>query len=161
MVASPPAKREPAMTDFWRNWLTILCGAIGAFGLVLIGTGFTATSGPGLAVLRLMNPAATLDFDPTLRFGFGLLGAVTLGWSVTLLAAFRAADRLGAAGAPVWRLLTGGLIGWYLIDSTISIATGFTLNAVSNTLFLAAFLLPAWRAGVLGGGTGRVAGRAV
>lgn len=142
------------MTDFWRNWLTAVCGAIGAFGLILIGAASEPTDGPARAVFGLMNPEATLVFDDTLRFALGLLGAVTLGWSVTLLAATRAADRLGATGAPTWRLIVGGVLGWYVIDSVISVATGFALNAISNTLFTAALLLPVLRCGLLGGNRG-------
>lgn len=147
------------MTGFWRNWLTFVCGAIAVFGLVVIGAGFAATDGSVRALLGLMNPAARLDFDPTLRFTTGLMGAVTFGWGITLLATVRAADQLGAAGAPIWRLTTLGLLVWYVIDSAISVATGFALNAASNTVITAAFLLPVVRLGLLGGGGGRVAGR--
>ena len=149
------------MTRFWRIWLDVWCLAVGAFGIVLIGGAFAATDGPARAVLAIINPAADLDFSPTLRFALALMGAVTLGWSITLGAAIRAADALGTAGAPVWRMVTWSVVGWYVIDSSLSVATGFALNAVSNSVLLAGYLLPVLRSGVLtsdraiGGGTVR------
>ena len=38
--------------------------------------------------------------------------------------------------------LTLALIIWYVIDGIISIATGFGLNAVSNTAFAIAYFIP-------------------
>jgi len=42
-------------------------------------------------------------------------------------------------------------VSWYVIDSILSITTGFGLNAAPNTVFMAAFLLPVIRSGVLRG----------
>jgi hypothetical protein len=40
-------------------------------------------------------------------------------------------------------------VGWCVIDSILSIATGFWLNTVANAIYTAAFLLPVIRSGVL------------
>lgn len=61
----------------------------------------------------------------------------------------RGAQLLGAAAAPVWRLLTVSVVGWYLIDGVLSAATGFPLNIVPNTLLLAGFVAPVLGSGVL------------
>jgi hypothetical protein len=79
-----------------------------------------------------------------------LLGAVTLGMALAVLAAARAAERPGPEGRPIWVRLTGAMAVWYLVDSGLSVATGFPLNAVSNTLILAGFLAPVLGSGVLG-----------
>lgn len=139
------------MTGFWRNWLTIWCGAVAIFGLVLTGGAFPTADAPIRWMIATINPAADATMTDTLRFSLALMGAVTIGWSLTLHAAIRAADRLGAAGGPVWRLLVLSMCAWYVIDSSLSVATGFGLNAVSNTVFMAAFLWPLWRSGVFGG----------
>ena len=50
---------------------------------------------------------------------------------------------------PVWILVTSSVAVWYAIDTALSLATGFGLNAIPNTIFLAAFLLPIVCSGVL------------
>ena len=138
------------MTDFWRGWLAIWCLAVGAFGAVLIGGAFAATDVLVRALLDMMNGSAPLEMTVPLRFALALMGAVTLGWAVSLYAAIRAADLLGERGQPIWRMLTAGVVGWYIVDSALSVATGFGLNAASNTIFLIAFLWPVLASGVLG-----------
>lgn len=137
------------MSEFWRRWLVVWCWAVGLFGVVLAGAGLEATSGPVRLVFALLGPGQPLVLDDPMRFAVALMGAVTLGWSVTLLAAVQAAHALGDRAAPVWKLLTTGVIGWYVVDSCLSVATGFPLNALSNSILVAGYLLPVLRGGVL------------
>jgi hypothetical protein len=134
------------MSAFWKSWLNGWCGAVMLFGLVLLTGAFEATSGPLGALYGLLGPAVP-DFDPALRFSVALLGAVTIGWGLTLYAAVDAAHKLGG---PMWRRLTVAVVAWYVIDSALSVATGFALNAVPNTLFLIGWLLPLRASGALG-----------
>lgn len=140
------------MPEFWRKWLVIWCWAVVAFGGVLALAGFTATKPLVEAIYLVFNPGAATPFDATAQFSVGLLGAVTLGWGLTLLATVRAAIALGRDGRSVWAGVLNATIVWYVIDSTISVSTGFALNAASNTVLLLGLLLPLWRTGMLGGG---------
>jgi len=80
------------------------------------------------------------------------MGAVSIGRSITRLAAIRAADAIGGVQCRrLWLGITVSAIAWHAIDSTLSIATGFGTNAIANTLLLAGYLLPVMRAGVLRG----------
>lgn len=143
------------MSQFWRSWLTIWCGGVALFGLVLMGGAFAATDGPVRLLYALFNPAAEAVFDAPLRFSVALVGAVTFGWSLTFGVAIRAAHLLGAQGRPIWMGLIFSALAWYVIDSALSIATGYALNAVSNTIVIAAFLLPILLSGVLQDGGAR------
>lgn len=134
-------------SSFLRAW----CWGVGLFGLVLIGGAFPATEGPTLALYDLFDGARTPVFGPEMRFTLGILGAVTMGWAVTLYAAIKAGAERGAQGGPIWRLTALGVASWYVVDSALSIATGYPLNAVSNTVLAGAFLIPVWRSGVLRG----------
>ena len=136
------------MTRFWSNWLALWCASVAVFGVVLMTGAFAETDAAIRILLDRLNGAAPLDMTQPLRFSLALMGAVTLGWSVTLLATVRAALILGDAGAPVWRLLTASAALWYIVDSCLSVATGFALNVVPNTIYLAAFLLPMAASGV-------------
>ena len=137
------------MPGFWRNWLTGWCWAVGLFGVVLAGAAFEATSGPTRLLFGLLKGPAPLDLDAQMRFGLAVLGAVTFGWSLTLMAAIQAAHQLDDQAQPVWRLVTVSAVAWYGVDSALSIATGYGLNAIPNTVFLLAFLVPVIRGGVL------------
>ena len=131
------------MTGFWRTWLTVWCWGVAGLGIVLMGAAFALTDGPSRALMELMNPGAPPRFDPALRFSAGLMGAVTFGWGLTMLAIVRTSDMR------IWRPVTGALLVWYVVDSAISIATGFALNAASNTLLIGLFLLAMVRSGAL------------
>ena len=41
---------------------------------------------------------------------------------------------MGEAGRPLWNALTAGMVTWFVIDCGLSIATGFGLNVVPNTV---------------------------
>lgn len=138
------------MTKFWRTWLDIWCGTVGIFGLVVIGGAFAATDAPIAALLAAFGGPEVADpMTRTLRFALGLMGAVTLGWAFTFHVFFDAAHRLGAAGAPAWRRVCWAVGIWFVVDSALSIATAFALNAVSNAVLLAGFLVPVLSSGVL------------
>ena len=131
------------MDIFWQRWLMLWCVGIGAFGLVLYGVGFPATTSGAAAIFSALGNQLPSEPDRYLRFAISLMGAVTAGWAVTYYAAFRAAWKLaGEARAATWRLLTTGALAWYAIDSVASIANGFPLNAVSNTVLIILYLVP-------------------
>jgi hypothetical protein len=144
------------MTAFWRNWLTVWCWFVAGFGLVLAGAGLPATDGISTFLFTTMHGAAPV-WDEGMRFSTALMGAVTMGWGLTTLAAVRGFWAMGKAARPFWRMLLLSFLVWFVIDSTLSIVNGFALNAVSNLLIMAAFALPLWRSGLLGGGAMRTA----
>jgi len=137
------------MTIFWRNWLSAWCWGVALFGLVLAGAGLEAPSGPPRLIFGLLNGPNSPVLNAQMRFSVALMGAVTLGWALTLRVALGAAHALGDRARPTWRGITVSLLVWYVVDSSLSVATGFGLNAVSNTVIVAAFLLPILRGGVL------------
>ena len=138
------------MSRFWQNWLIGWCLAVGMFGALLAGGVLEVTSGPVRMIFAQLNGPGQLDLNPHVRFCLAVLGAVSIGWSITLYSAISAANQLGKqAGKLVWRQLIAATITWYVIDSGLSIATGFGLNAIPNTVLLAGFLLPVISSGVL------------
>lgn len=150
------------MTSFWRTWLMLWCVAVAGFGLVLAGAAFPAGSAPAQMLLDAIAGGG-FELAPQMRFALSVMGAVTIGWSITLVAAIRAALLLGDRGGPIWRLVALSVIAWFVIDGALSVATGFALNLVPNTILLAAFLVPLLAAGVLGrpwSSTGAAAGPA-
>ncbi|MBY0568908.1 MAG: hypothetical protein K2P70_16450 [Hyphomonadaceae bacterium] len=137
------------MSKFWTGWLNVWCAVVLAFGAFLALAAVPALDGGVRLVLSLFSggsvPPEALD-QPIVRFGIGLQGALTLGWGLTMMALIDAAKTLGA---PMWRKLTIALVVWYVVDSAISIVTGLTLNAGSNTVLMAGYLIPVLVSGVL------------
>jgi hypothetical protein len=131
------------MTTFWRTWLTLSCLAAGVFGVVVYGAAFAATTAPIALFLDLIGNPWPAEPGKHLHFAFGLMGAITIGWMMTLYTLLCAAWSLGDAEAqPLWRGAAISIAVWYVIDSYVSIATGFPLNAISNTALAGAMLLP-------------------
>ncbi len=141
------------MKDSDRTWLTLWAWGVVIFGLALATFALPATDAPGRLMFDILGNSVPADPDAHLRFAVGLMGCVTMGWGVTFLAAFRAAWALPAGQArPIWRLIVTGALVWFIPDSLLSVATGFALNAVSNTVLLVLLLVPLLRSGVLKAG---------
>jgi hypothetical protein len=137
------------MSAFWRNWLNVWAWVVIAFGLVLVGAGLDATDAAADVAFSIVGGGAAMEWTPQLRFSVALMGAVTMGWGVTCLALFMAAHRLGDAAGPVWRTATAGMILWFVIDSILSVATGFWLNVVSNTGLAIGYFVPVIASGAM------------
>jgi hypothetical protein len=137
------------MTTHWKNWLSAWCAAIILFGAVLAAGAFPATDAACRFILELMrgSPGGQSVWTDELRFTAGLTGAVTLGWGMTLALLISAGHQL--ASAAFWRSLVGVMAIWYVVDSAVSISTGFALNAVSNTVFVIGLMIPLLASGVL------------
>lgn len=140
------------MNRLWQNWLTLWAWGVVLFGAVLSAGAFAATDGAARGVFALIGNPFPLVPDPHHRFAVGLMGAVSIGWGLTYLVLFKALNGLDLArAAPLWRAALVASAAWFVIDSAISIATGFGLNAVSNCLLMVLLLVPLVRSGALRG----------
>lgn len=129
------------MSGFWRGWFAVWCLSIGIFGAVLSGGAFEATSGPVRLLLAGLKGPGEAVFDPVLRFSLAVMGAVSIGWAVTLFATIQAAIALGDQGRPLWRAISMGMATWFVIDSALSVATGFSLNVAPNLVLVAMYVI--------------------
>jgi hypothetical protein len=137
------------MTGFWKLWMTLWCWCVVLFGVALAAAGIPALEGPMVALYRFLSGGATgpdVFVPPGARFSVALMGAVSIGWGLSLFPLVSAAQKLGA---PVWRALTFAVLSWFVIDSFLSWSNGFALNAASNTLLLLGYLIPVLATGAL------------
>lgn len=135
------------MSAFWRGWFGLWSASIGVFGAVLAGGAFDATSGPVRKLLVTLGGPNAGAFDPTLRFSLAVMGAVSIGWAVMLFLTLRAAIDRPDHSRPLWNAITAGMASWFVIDSALSIATGFGLNVAPNLVLAAMYGI-----GLLGSG---------
>ncbi len=127
---------------FWWHWLVVVACGVLVFSVALVTL-------PDLMYL-LFNllffsaSQAQLAFSEGattyIKFVYGVLGAVMVGWSVlmllTLVGPFRRRQR------EAWLSLAASLTIWFVVDSGYSVLTGFWQNAALNVAFFAGFAVP-------------------
>ncbi|MFN7056938.1 hypothetical protein [Hyphomonas sp.] len=129
--------------------MTLWCWSVVLFGVILMSGSFPATDGLVRWLYEVLGglPPGSFDLEAAgLRFSVALMGAVTLGWGATILLLLPA---IHATGAPAWRGLTIALVIWYAVDGALSVATGFALNIVPNTVLATTYLVPLLASGAL------------
>ncbi len=128
------------MTDtFRRRWLVVASLLVATYATMLV------IAGPVAA--RLFD---VLGFGPLaagvpeggphdyVMFVYGVLGAVLVGWMVTIAGVTVLAARAGEARAVV----AASLGVWFLLDTGLSLALGAWRHAVFNVAFLALLGVP-------------------
>jgi hypothetical protein len=133
--------RSEKLNMFWWYWLLVAI-----VGLILFGSAF-------IFLQDLMQGLFNWIFSPTvdsrrytpeavtsLKFAYGVLGAVMIGWAINLLmvlfGAFRRSEREG------WNGIALSMVIWYVVDTTFSLVSGFFGNAILNTLLFVMFAVP-------------------
>lgn len=107
--------------------------------VVLAFGAFAATDGAAVLLMeRFGDTPAPMTRE--LSFAVGLMGAVTIGGDASLLAVAATSGEMAPDQRLIlWRRIGGAVVAWFVIDSGISIATGFWPNAVSNAVLTGAF----------------------
>ncbi len=136
------------MSNFWKSWLNYWCFLIIVFGLALSGAGIEGFEAFADRLFRYLNLSTAPVFNEVERFAIGLIGAVTVGWGMTLAYYIRAAH-FSNEGNRTWRQLAFTIIVWFVIDGYISYRNGFTLNIASNTILALGLLIPLYVSGKL------------
>jgi len=137
------------MSPFWRSWFDGWCLSMILFALLVAGGALEATDAPFRLMLAFVNTGDPIVVTPALRFVTGVLGGVFCGWIVALWPTLRIAMAMGSAGRPLWIACTLGMAAWFVTDCTLSVATGFALNVLPNTLALVFYLIGVWGSGAL------------
>lgn len=84
--------------------------------------------------------AVPIEIQGYLRFANGIIGAVMAGWMMVIIMLARGPFRAGERFA--WNAIAWPLLGWYVIDTTFSIAHGVWGNVLLNTGTALMFGLP-------------------
>lgn len=80
------------------------------------------------------------DARKYITFICGVLGAVMVGWSITLLSFLSGPFRRGEREA--WYAVTRSIGIWFVLDSGFSFYSGFVANVILNIVFFVFFAVP-------------------
>jgi hypothetical protein len=135
------------MTEtFHKKWLIVTAIVVGSFGPVFTLATRLSTAGPARWTLDFLNgPGGNpQSFEPvTARFLTALTGGFLFGWGVMIF--FLRTWAYDHAPEGVRRSVVAGLLAWFVLDSTGSIASGNVWNAGYNVIVLLLAVGPLWR----------------
>jgi hypothetical protein len=131
---------------FHKFWLKITAIVIGSFGPIFFLGTMASTSEPARLTLDLLSwpvDGATTYASPDTRFLSALTGGFLLGWGVMVWCL--SSWVYDKAPEAVRKTVLVGLLSWFVLDSSGSIASGNTSNAMFNIVVLLAAVGPLWR----------------
>lgn len=129
-----------------KNYLKITAVVVGSFGPVFFLGTMLPTSEPARWTLDFLSwPIDGIQTyeAPTTRFLSALTGGFLTGWGVMVWCLQKWVYDL--APEPVRKAVLTGLVSWFLVDSTGSIASGNASNAVFNVVVLLIAIGPLWK----------------
>ncbi|MDN4166702.1 hypothetical protein QWY31_14420 [Cytophagales bacterium LB-30] len=131
--------------NFHKFWLKITAIVIGSFGPIFFFGTMVSTSEPARWTLDLLS--LPLDGvqnynEPTTRFLSALTGGFLFGWGVMVWCLSIWVHE--KAPEQVRKAVLVGILSWFFLDSTGSIASGNPSNALINILVLLIAVGPLW-----------------
>lgn len=127
-------------------WLKITAIVIGSFGPIFFLGTMVSTLEPARLTLDLLSwpiDGATTYSSPDTRFLSALTGGFLLGWGVMVWCL--SSWVYDHAPEAVRKAVLVGLLSWFVLDSSGSIASGNPSNAVINVFVLLLAVGPLWR----------------
>lgn len=135
-----------ATHKFHKFWLKITAIVVGSFGPIFFLGTMVPTSEPARLTLDLLSwpiDGATTYTSPDTRFLSALTGGFLLGWGAMIwLLSVWVYDKAPEA---VRKTVLIGILSWFFLDSTGSIASGNASNALFNVAVLFLAVGPLWR----------------
>lgn len=128
-----------------RAWMKFTAIAVAIFGPIFFTGTLESIEAPArwsLDILAWPIDGAQDFAAPTTRFLTALTGGFLLGWGVMIW--FLATRVHKLAPEPVRQAVLAGLLAWFVLDSTGSVASGQAINAAFNVLVLLTLVGPLW-----------------
>lgn len=129
-------------SKLWQRWLLIVAAGTLLFGLAILALPMQFERFFMWMVYSDLEamPRFSAEAAAYARFVTGVMAAVIVGWMIPMLYLIVGPFRRGERVA--WNMLTVSLLTWFALDSIWSVASGFSENAVFNTIFLLLFAIP-------------------
>jgi hypothetical protein len=125
----------------WDILVALATVAVGASGLVFVVFGLATQSlFKTLIYGTAPNPVTGTEALRYTRFVYGVLGAVMFGWALALW--FIVTGPLRQRQRWAWNAVAFSMLGWFLVDSSLSLLSGYGENAILNLAFGVMFAVP-------------------
>jgi len=135
--------QDISKTLWWRG-LVFAAGFTVMFGLAMVFLPDLTQWYFNSIIFGTADNPFDVDAKRYIVFAFGVLGAVMIGWAVSLLILIFIPLRRGEIWA--WWTIAASIMIWFVIDSAFSVISDYSGNAVSNGAFLLIFALPMYPA---------------
>jgi hypothetical protein len=135
-------KSQPTVpSPFWWRWLIVATVLIMVVGLAMVVIP-EPVSRMFASILSSSHIVETFGESTRvyLLLFQGVLGGTMAGWGMAFLLVLFGSFRRGSKEG--WTTIAASLATWFILDSSFSLWTGFWMNAVLNTVFLALFVIP-------------------
>ena len=122
---------------FWHRWLlavSILLVFFGVFMAIFNSTPLFNLFNSQIDPVFWGQDQTSKSMASFQAWVYGVLGATVAGWGICM--AFIVYHPYRRRERWAWWALTAGIVVWYLIDTSISLAYGVVFNAGFNTLLL-------------------------
>ncbi len=132
--------------SFHKFWLKITAIVVGSFGPVFFLGTMDATLEPARLTLDILSwPVdGNMTYDaPDTRFLSALTGGFLFGWGVMIW--MLSTSVYDKAPEMIRRAVLYGILSWFVLDTSGSIASGNPSNAFFNLLILLLAVGPLWR----------------
>ena len=128
------------MSRFWLRWLTLVALAVIVFGLSMFLLPSLSQGFFNLLIFQhIASPFAAAP-ERYIVFICGIYGVTIVCWMLALLTIIVIPFRRGELWA--WWAITLSLGVWFVVDSTYSLAVGFSANAALNATIFVMFAIP-------------------
>jgi hypothetical protein len=131
-----------SVNNFWWKWVIVVIIGVMIFSLTLMLIPDTMQELFNILFYGSADADGRFDENASdyIQFVYGVLGAVMIGWSVSMLTtvfgAFKRGEREG------WNGLALSIVVWFVVDSAFSIYAGFVENAVFNLTVFVMLAIP-------------------
>jgi hypothetical protein len=128
------------------SYLRITAVVIGSFGPVFFLGTMAATAGPAEWALDFLSwPLDGRQHydEPTTRFLSALTGGFLFGWGITVWCLQKCVYAIAPEG--VRKSVLAGILGWFILDSAGSVASGNAANVFFNIIVLLIAVGPLWK----------------
>lgn len=137
--------QNKAVPGIWLNWLLIVCLLLIVFGLALVFLPDAMQNVIGVNFYNWPLPEDGYSQISTIErnyhmFLYGITGGMLVGWGVLLTFVANGPLKYGSRWA--WGAMVICLAIWYVLDTGISLATGFSINAIFNSMIAVSFAVP-------------------
>jgi hypothetical protein len=127
---------------FWQLWLAAVSVIVGLSGLALAA--IPALGSRLFGWLLFGSPSALTGLGSTadayIRLAHGVLGAVMFGWAIALL--MLVLGPFGRRSRFAWSAIAVSVAAWFVVDTALSLISGFWPNAALNAVFAILFAIP-------------------